>query len=142
MDLETIQGRMLAQLEPARQSAMAAVCGWNFAIDGLVAHVTMRHRRRPGEEFLLRIAFDDFPRRAPSYVFVDRTTRELSLAGWPPNVKHGDDQLHGICTPGTREFHEKWHLNDEQYPWDPERYPVFDTLQRIHALMERGVGAP
>ena len=139
MDLETVRAKMTAQLDRVRVSAMCRVFGWSFGVSGLTAYITMRHRRRPERVFLLRMMFDDFPRRAPSYVFVDAGSRGLRDDAWPPNVKHGDD-LPGICTPGTREFHEKYHLNDAQYPWDAERFTVLDTLQRIHSMMEHGIG--
>lgn len=139
MDIETVRAKMGAHLDCVRQSAMSRVFGWSFEVTDLTAYVTMRHRRRPDRVFLLRVAFDDFPCRAPLYVFVHPETRELRDDAWPPNVKHGD-ALPGICTPGTREFHEKYHLNDGQYPWDGERWTVLDTLQRIHSMMEHGIG--
>jgi len=130
---------MRGQLDAARGSAMAEAYGWEFDLQGLVVLVTMRPRRRPDNAYLMRVSFDDFPRRAPSYVFVDRQTQDLTAEAWPPDVKHGDP-LPGICTPGTREFHEKYHKNDAQYPWDPEKWGLLDTLQRIQALMEKGLG--
>lgn len=139
MDIETVKAKMTAQLDRARQSAMFGALGWGFEVVDLTLYVTMRHRRRADQAFLLRVTFDDFPRRAPSYVFVNLNTRELRDDAWPPNVKHGD-ALPGICTPGTREFHEKYHLNDAQYPWDSERWTVLDTLQRVHSMMEHGIG--
>jgi hypothetical protein len=140
MELETVRCKMAAQMDEARASALSMAYGWVFEVEDLTLYVTMPHRRRPEHTFLLRVEFQEFPRRAPSYVFVDRETKHMAINAWPPNVKHGDDQLPGICTPGTREFHEKWHLNDAQYPWDPGRYTLLDTLQRIHAMMERGIG--
>ncbi len=130
---------MTEQVEWARQSGVARAFGWVFEVDDITVHVTMRHRRRPEPVFLLRVVFEDFPRRAPSYVFVDRETKRPTDAAWPPNVKHGDP-LPGICTPGTREFHEKYHLNDSQYPWDSKRFTFLATLQMIHSMMEHGIG--
>lgn len=139
MDLQTVRAKMMAQVDEARRSAMALVYGWEFEIDGLTVYTTMRHRRKREVLHLLRTTFDDFPRLAPSYVFVDRKTKAvLPEQAWPPNVKHGDPDLPGICTPGTREFHQKWHATDTQYPWDPDRWTFLDTLQRIHAMMEHG----
>jgi hypothetical protein len=138
MDTETVQAKMGEYIAPARDAALARACGWTIEIDR--AYVTLRHRRKPEFVYLLRVSFDEFPRRAPSYVFVDRTTKEMTAAAWPPNVKH-EEALPGICTPGTREFHEKYHLNDAQYPWDPARYTFVDTLHRIQRLMEQGVGS-
>jgi hypothetical protein len=140
MDAETVRAKMMKQVDAARQSGMAGEYGWRFEVDAErhTAFITMRDRRRPKRTYVLRTVFDDFPARAPSYVFVDAQTRESTPDAWPPNVKHGDDALAGICTPGTREFHEKWHLNDATWPWNPDRLSFLDTLQRIHQLMERG----
>lgn len=140
MDAETVLAKMLRQVEAAQQSAMVVEYGWVFEVnfERFRVYTTMRDRRRPGRSFLLRTAFDDFHARAPSYVFVGLETKEIAPGAWPPNVKHGDEALPGICTPGTREFHEKWHLNDAQWPWNPAQFTFLDTLQRIHQLMERG----
>jgi hypothetical protein len=131
---------MMKYVNAARESAMVREYGWRFDIDSErhVVYVLMRDRRRPDRSYLLQTSFDDFPARAPSCVFVDAQTKQITQSAWPPNVKHGDDALPGICTPGTREFHEKWHLNDAAWPWNPERLTFLDTLQRIHQLMERG----
>lgn len=134
MDLETVRAKAQAQVDAARSSAMVREYGWSFG-EHVIVYTTMRHRRRPDRAYVLRTVFDDFPARAPSYVFVDPETKEMTPGAWPPNVKH-DDPLPGICTPGTREFHEKYHLNDEKYPWNPERFSFLDTTQRIHKLME------
>lgn len=139
MDIETVRAKMAVQVEQARQSAMAGAFGWSFEVDDLTVYTQMRSRRRPEPVYFLRTVFDEYPRRAPSYVFVGRENREMIPEAWPPNVKH-NDQLPGICTPGTREFHEKYHLNDERYPWDPSLWRFLDTLQRIHAMMETGSG--
>ncbi len=130
---------MAAQVQAAVNSAMAKAYGWQIECQELTAYVYLRPRRRPELCFLLRVAFDDFPRHAPSYVFVDSKTKELSDAAWPPNVKHGQPPP-GICTPGTREFHEHWHKDDAQGRWDSERYSFLDTLQRIQRLVEDGIG--
>lgn len=137
MDPETVQAKMMTQVIAARQSKMAEVFKWTFEFDGLAVYVTLQPRRRQDLAYLLRATFDDFPKVAPSYVFVDRQTRQVSDAAWPPNVMHSSN---AICTPGTREFHEHLHRNDSQWPWDPERFNFLDTLQRIHQMMERGLG--
>ena len=139
MDAETTEAKMMEQVGRAQQSAMARELGWGCEVAGLNPYVTLRPRKRSDATFLLRVAFDDFPRKAPSYVFVDIGTKETTEAAWPPNVRHGA-QPPGICTPGTREFHENFHANDQGYPWDPDRFTVLDTVARIHQLMEHGVG--
>lgn len=140
MDTDTIRAKMMAQVEAARRSAHAEAYGWRFDVDDLVAYVTLAPRRRPNLSYLLRVGFDDFPSRAPSYVFVDRATKQEIAAAWPPDVRHPGPPP-GICTPGTREFHEHLHAQDRQYPWDSDRYTFLSTLAEIHRMMERAVGA-
>jgi len=137
MDLETSRAKMMAQVDAARLSALAKAFAWTLEVDSLTAYVEMRPRRLPDRLYLLRVCFDDFPERAPSYSFVDRVSRQPVESAWPPNVMHSDN---GICTPGTREFHERLHKNDAQYPWDHEKYTFLSTLTEIHRLTERGIG--
>jgi hypothetical protein len=140
VDLETVQAKMAAHVDAAGASALARAFGWTFEVDGLVVYVVLTPRRRPANIYLLRATFDDFPRRAPSYVFVDRATRQETESAWPPGVRHGGPPS-GICTPGTREFHEHLHRGDSQYPWDPDRYTFLATLTEIHRMTERALGA-
>lgn len=137
MDVETVQTKMLAQVDQVRLSALAKAFAWALEVDGLTVYVGVRPRRLPDRPYLLRVCFDDFPERAPSYSFVDRTSRQPVESAWPPSVMHSDN---GICTPGTREFHERLHKNDRQYPWAHEKYTFLSTLTEIHRLMERGIG--
>jgi hypothetical protein len=109
-------------------------------MDGLAVYVTVRHRKKPEHVFLLRVNFDDFPRRAPSYVFADKNTKQVTSAAAPRGVLHTDNPQK-MCTPGTREFHEDLHRNDAAHPWDPSRYTFLSTVWEIHRLMERGLGA-
>lgn len=135
MDGETVKAKMLAQVDAARHSKMAAKSGWLFEIDGLTMYVTLRRGAEPGRDYVLRAQFDEFPKRAPSYVFVDPKTKTDVPQCWPPGVKHSEG---AICTPGTREFHERIHPNDAQYAWDPERYTVLGTVRMIHRMAEKG----
>lgn len=137
MDVETARAKMQAQVAQAMRSGMAVAYGWEFEIENLTVYVAMKHRRRTCNPYVLRVAFDDFPRRAPSYAFVDPTTKQMSDGASPPSVMHSPGR---ICTPGTREFHEELHQADAQYRWDPERYPFLSTLQMIHQMMEQGTG--
>lgn len=139
MDIETVRAKMLAQVEPARRAGLAQAFGWGFEVDGLTAYVSLAPRRRPEKVYLLQVAFDEFPLRPPSCVFVDRVTKEMTDGAWPPGVRHGGPPP-GICTPGTREFHEHLHRGDRQYEWNPERYPFLSTLAEIHRMMELGIG--
>ena len=140
MDLETVRAKMMAHVEQARASALARAFGWKLDVTtDLTCYVGMRHRRRPEFIFLLRVTFEEFPRRAPSYVFVDCTTLQMSPGAWPPGVKHNDNPP-GICTLGTRECHEVYHPHDAQYRWDSERHTFLSTLCEIQRLMEKGIG--
>lgn len=139
MDAEIIKALMAEQLERVRDSALCRVFGWEISVDGLSAYVHMRPRRKPDTTYLLRASFEDFPRHAPSCVFVDVASRQPDDDAWPPKTRHGASPP-GICTPGTREFHNHYHANDRQYPWSPDRYPFLQTLTEIHRLMEHGIG--
>jgi len=68
----------------ARQGGFARRYGWDFEINELVAYVGMRRKADPNKTYLLRLTFDDFPKRAPSYQFVDLETKERKLEAWPP----------------------------------------------------------
>ena len=141
MDRKTVRSLLDEQLGQIQKSALQGACAWQIEQEGLVLYIRMRPRGGAGQpEFLLKASFDDFSRRAPSCVFVDKQLREHQDSAWPPNVRHGAAPP-GICTPGTREFHENYHANDRQYPWDAERYPFLQTLMESQRLMERGLGA-
>jgi hypothetical protein len=138
MDAETAKAKMSQQLDRARQSGFARCYGWQFEIDGLTVYVTMRRKADPNTAYLLRLTFDDFPKRAPSYKFVDPKTKEPKLEAWPPGTRHDANGTGGVCTPGTREFHEIIHKNDAQYPWDADRYTVLDALHMTQRIAEKG----
>lgn len=132
MDLEITRAKMLAQVDEACASAMAKSFRWEFEVVELVVYTTLRRRSEPDRVYVLCAQFDDFPRRAPSYIFVDPATREDIESAWPPGVAHSRSK---ICTPGTREFHEDLHKNDAQHPWDPAKYTLLSTVRMIHRLM-------
>jgi hypothetical protein len=138
MDAVTVKELMKEQLETVRKSKLCAAFGWEIEEKDLCAHVMLRPRHCRDRGFLLRMLFDDFPRRPPSYVFVDATTREMKDEAWPPGVRHSAAPP-GICTLGTRECHENYHLNDAQYAWESQPNAVLTTLAEIHRLMERGI---
>jgi hypothetical protein len=138
MDLVTIKELMAEQLDTVRKSALAAVFGWGLEERDLCAYVILRPRHCRDRSFLLRMLFDDFPRRPPSYVFVDTETREMKDGAWPPGVRHSQPPP-GICTLGTRECHENYHQNDPQYRWDARPNAVLATLTEIHRMLEQGI---
>ncbi|RXG87361.1 hypothetical protein [Bradyrhizobium zhanjiangense] len=138
MDAEISKAKMQEQLDRARGSGFARLYGWQFDLDGLIAYVTMQRKGDPNATYLLRLAFEDFPKRAPSYKFVDSRTKEATLEAWPPGTRHDAGGTGGVCTPGTREFHEIIHANDAQYPWDADRYTVLEALHMTQRIADKG----
>lgn len=131
MDAETVRAKMSEQVGRVQSSQYPAQMGWSLEVQDLDLFVTMHRRDQPGTQYLLRVNFADYPRVAPSYRFVDGATRQEKDASYPGDVRHSSG---GICVQGTRECHEQIHRQDQ--PWDPDRYPVIDTLDRIQHLME------
>jgi hypothetical protein len=138
MDADTVRAKMMEQLDRARTSAFARRYGWKFEIDGSTAYVTLRRSAQPDRDYLLQITFDDFPKRAPSYKFVDPKTKDSKPEAWPPGTRHDAGGTGGVCTPGTREFHEIIHNGDAQYPWSAERYTVLGALDMTQRIAEKG----
>lgn len=136
MDRETSKQLMLEQILKVRESELSTVFGWVIEEDDLDLFVSLRPRRQSDKLFLLRINFEEFSRRAPSFIFVDHETKEPSDTAWPPGVRHGSPPP-GICTPGTHEFHEHFHKNDRQHPWSPDARSLLRTLAEVHRLMDR-----
>lgn len=89
MDTEVSHTKMAIQIQQATKSAMSRSFGWQFEVDDLVVYVVIRHRRQAERNYLLKVSFDDFPRRAPSYLFMDFQSKQMTDAAWPPNVRHG-----------------------------------------------------
>ncbi len=139
MDIETTRATVHKLVDKVRQSAMADAMGWGLDHQDLILFVGIRSRQRKDRSFLLRVSFDDLPRRAPSYVFVNPSTKQHDDAGWPPNVRHGRAPP-GICTPGTRECCEHYHVNDPQYQWRYTDDALLCTLLEIQKMVEKGVG--
>lgn len=131
MDQETVREFTSPQVEKAKESNVAEILGWKFEIDDLTVFVTIRPRTNPDKEYLLRVTFEDFPRRCPSFLFVDQGSRQPG--NWPPDVRHGSG---GICIPGTREFYEQIHQNDQEYPYRSESYSLLEVLHGIQLLVE------
>ena len=139
MNRDTVAMLMVEELDRVRTSGLCRAFGWDIDVDGLATYVWLRPRKRKDLAFLLRATFEDFPNRAPSCIFVDEQTRSMDDGAWPRGVRHGGEPP-GICTLGTREFHEHYHANERQYAWEPDRYTFIQTLAEIHRLMERGIG--
>ena len=140
MDLETTQALVAEEVERVRASGLSRAFDWEIDVSDLAVYVRMRPRKSKGKSFLMRALFDDFPRHAPSCVFVSVETRNIEENAWPPGVRHGGSPA-GICTPGTREFHDHYHANDGKYEWDSGTYPLLSTLAEIHRLIDQGTAS-
>ena len=138
MDEATVRAKMDTEIDRVRCSKLAVAFGWTIDVNGLDAFVLMSPRREHKQVYLLKVNFDDFPRQAPSCIFVDVQTRSPSTEAWPPMVKHGQ-QPDGICVAGTRECHAHYHKNDAEYAWDAAKWPLISTLAEIHRFMEEGL---
>lgn len=136
MDEETIRAKMMEEVVRVQDSAMTEAFNWITEVDGLNVYTTIQHRQKSEIKFLLKTNFEEFPRLAPSYLFVDISTKELTDDAWPRSIKWTNNKDIGICIQGTREFYEIIHPNDARYPWDPEKFTFLGTLQQIHLLVE------
>lgn len=135
MDIETSREGMGQELSRLQSSKLALQAGWEISHEDLLVFVGMRSRRAPGQFYLLRASFDEYPKRAPSFVFVDPDTKAPSDSAWPPGVRHSADPP-GICTPGTREFHEHFHKNEPQHAWDRVKHTLLATVHEIQRLLD------
>jgi len=135
MDVKTVKAKMDQQVADVLKVARPFL--WKIQKNEIAIFVEMRHRRKPDQPYFLKVSFEDYPKRAPSYVFVDMATK--NPGGWPPNVKHGSNPP-GICTPGTRECIEHYHKGDAQYQWDPNKNNLRSVLMEIQKMLEKGIG--
>jgi len=138
MDPVTVKERFQKELDCIRKGMLCKTYKWNFEanIDEYLVYVNITSRKAQDKEYLLRIKFDDYPQRAPSYIFVDKTTKEEKNDAWPPRIRHPGPPP-GICTPGTREFHENLHKKDARYQWDAEKYNIGNTLMQLQLLVDK-----
>ena len=111
MDEATVKAKIAAEIDRVLCSKLPVAFGWTIDINELDAFVTMSPRGKSEQDYLLKVNFDDFPRQAPSFIFVDVQTRSPCLEAWPLGVKHGG-QPDGICVAGTRECHSHYHKNE------------------------------
>lgn len=138
MDLQTVKEKFKYEVDSIKNSTICKILGWEIEIclDEFLVYVSMSPRKSKDKKYLLRINFDDYPQQAPSYVFVDRDTRQEKQEVWPQGIRHQGPPP-GICTPGTREFHKHLHANEPAYQWDASKYKVVNTLMQIQILMDR-----
>lgn len=116
--------------------------GWMISVEGFDIYVYMHPNRHPEKIFLARLRCDDYPRRAPSFQFLDISTRQEGAQHWPQGTPFqaaiGRNQSSPqLCIPGIREFHEGCHATDSSRPWLPEKYPFTKILQDVQVELDR-----
>lgn len=138
MDPQTVREKFQSEIDVIKNSAICKAFSWEIQVEleKFLTYVEMCSRKAKEKKFLLRIIFDDYPQRAPSYVFVDINTKEEKAEVWPPNLRHPGPPP-GICTLGTREFYENLHKNEQAYQWDSNKFKIISTLQNIQILIDR-----
>lgn len=138
MDPQTVRESFQKEIDSIRSSSLCKAFKWEFEIniEEYLAYLIMMPRKAEDRRYLLRIKFDDYPQRAPSYIFVDNNTKEERVDVWPPGIRHSGPPP-GICTPGTREFHEHLHKNDARHQWDADKYKISNTLMQIQLLIDK-----
>lgn len=132
--MDIVRKKMTEQINMIKASAMARQRGYILNTEDLFLYIEMQHQKL-NKIFVLQIYFDEYPGRAPSYIFVDPADKKDKPDWWPPNVKHSEGK---ICIPGTREFHEIIHKNDTKHkPWSSTNYPLLYTLREIDREMHK-----
>jgi len=116
--------------------------GWRTDIKGFDIFVTMHPKKHPEKSFLARLRCEEYPKRAPSFQFVDPVTKQEGSQYWP-NIgpfqaaisrSQSNPQL---CILGIREFHEGCHASDSSHPWSYEKYPLAIILEAVQAELNK-----
>jgi hypothetical protein len=114
--------------------------GWAIEVEGFDIYISMYPKRHPEKKFLARLRCDEYPKRAPSFQFLDPATKHEGTQYWPEGdpfraaIGRPTPQL---CIPGIREFHEGCHANDSSKPWSPEKYSFAKILEDVQAELDR-----
>jgi len=116
--------------------------GWKISIDSFDIYVAMHPKRHLERNFLARLRCDEYPKRAPSFQFIDPSTRQEGPQYWPQgspfqaaiNRSQISPQL---CIPGIREFHEGCHSTDSSRPWLPEKYSFAIILEAVQVELDK-----
>ena len=116
--------------------------GWTINVEGSNVYATMHPKKHPEKTFLARLRCDEYPKRAPSFQFVDPVTRQEGAQHWPSfgpfQAAIGRSQSQPqLCIPGIREFHEGCHAADSSRPWSPEKYSFAAILQAVQAELDK-----
>jgi len=116
--------------------------GWTINVEGFDVYVTLHPKKHPEKTFLTRLRCDEYPKRAPSFQFVDLVTKQEGAQCWPPvgpfqaAISRSQSQPQ-LCIPGIREFHEGCHATDASRPWSPEKYSFAAILQAIQVELDK-----
>lgn len=116
--------------------------GWTISVEGFDVYVTMHPRKYPEKRFLARLRCNEYPKRAPSFQFVDPATRQEGAQYWPSvgpfqaAISRSQSQPQ-LCIPGIREFHEGCHATDSSRPWLPEKYSLAKILQDVQVELDK-----
>ena len=125
MDEELSKTKMQKQVDNLESSPLPDQYGWELEADGFDLFVTLPCPK-DGTAYELKVNFDNFPQQAPSYQFTEN---------WPncPNIN--EDK--GICIDGTRECYTAFNHDERREDWDPDRFDLTTTLQKIYHLMRK-----
>jgi len=116
--------------------------GWVTNIEGFDVFVTMHPKKHPEKTFLARVRCTEYPKKAPSFQFVDPNTKQEGAQYWPnagpfqAAISRSQSQPQ-LCIPGIREFHEGCHASDSSRPWSYEKYPIVEILEAVQAELDK-----
>jgi len=116
--------------------------GWVIEVEGFDIYIFMYPKRYAEKKFLARLRCNEYPKRAPSFQFVNPSTKQEGAPYWPQgdtfSAAIGRSQsLPQLCIPGIREFHEGCHGSDSSKPWSPEKYSFAKILEDVQAELDR-----
>ncbi len=121
--------------------ALEVANGWRVRRDG--DRVEFDLTARDGEPYTARLLCDDYPRRAPSVVFVDAQGSPSTPKAWPKGNGRFLEVLKPpphcfICMPLTREglaHHTNWLSDHTMNPWNAERSTLMDVFNYLQRLL-------
>jgi hypothetical protein len=120
---------------------LEAANGWRLRRDG--DRIEFDLTARDGEAYTARLLCDNYPRAAPSVVFVDAQGSPSGSRAWPKGngrffevVKPPPNCF--LCMPLTREglaHHSDWLRDPAKKPWDAERSTLMDVFNYLQRLL-------
>lgn len=124
-----------------RWDALEAINGWRVRREG--DRVEFDLRARDGEPFTVRLMCDEYPRLAPSIVFIDAQGSPSAQSAWPKGngrffevVKPPPNCF--LCMPLTREGlaqHPNWLTGPATKPWNAQRSTLMDVFNYLQRLL-------